>query len=188
MDSFNPSLNIAAITRKQKGLIKLYGGLAVPFYWTDVIVGEGTPMKFDYTTQDHMIPIGDGDASTLAVGLALQATYDDSAYGELRNYHFANSTKARLSNPIGLLTGKGYALTNLYEGTVAWGSPCYWDNANSKLSPTPINVGTGNATTAPLNKLPITFEGAGVAGAGYVTNNGTVSGSVMVRIRFNFTF
>jgi hypothetical protein len=127
-----------------------------------------------------MLPCNAGDSATLAKGLSLQVTYDDSAYGELRNYHFANSTKARLGQPTGLLTTQGYALTNLYEGTVTYGQTAYWDAANGALTTT---------VTAPVtaaDKLPVIFEGTATAGPWQSSTMGTINTNQLVRIRYNF--
>ncbi len=164
MDSFSPALYLGA--RKQKGLVKLFGGLAVPFYWTDVVVAEGTPMKLD-TTQDKMIPPADTEGAKV-IGLSLQMTYDDSAFGQLRGYHFYNDTRARLGAPVGLLTGRGYALTTNYNGTVAWGNAAYLEKSGSTMT------GKMTAAVTTNNKLPVVFEGAGSNGA------------TLVRIRFDF--
>jgi hypothetical protein len=162
-NSFSPALNLPSYHKK--GLIKLFGGLAVPFYFTDVVVSEGQPMKPVAATQDKMTSLVGGDGAS-CFGLAMQATYDESAFAkELKGYHFANSTKQRLDGmPIGLLTGTGYALTNFYTGTVAWNDPVYVDPTTKKL------IKTGVAG----DLLPAVFESGGVGGA------------TLVRIRFNF--
>jgi hypothetical protein len=159
--SFTPGFDFNAMKRKTKGLVKMFGGLAAPFYYTDVVVKEGTPMKL-HATPLKMVPSAVGDGA-VTLGLALQETYDESAFGQLKGYHFANDTRQRLDGmPIGLLTGCGYAATNYYVGTVAWNDRAYITASGM------ANSGGAN------DKLPVVFESGGTAGA------------TLVRIRFDF--
>jgi hypothetical protein len=161
-----PVLNIP--TRHQKGLVKMFGGIAAPFYATSVVVAEGQPMKFG-AAQDEIDPVGDGEGAASCVGLALQETYDESAFGQLKGYHFSNSTRQRLDgSPIGLLTGQGWAMTNFYTGAVAWGNAAYMSIVAGATH------GKLKASGVAGDLLPVVFEGAGTDGA------------TMVRIRFNF--
>ena len=165
MDQFNPAYYVG--TRKQKGLVKLFGGLAVPFYFCDDIVAEGTPMKLS-TTVDKMTLPANGEGAKV-IGLAMQMTYDDTAFGQLRGYHFYNDTRARKGSPIGLLTGTGFALTNNYKGAVHWGDAAYLEIDGS-------NAVTGKLTAAVTtnNGVKVVFEGSGT------------DGDKLVRIRFDF--
>jgi hypothetical protein len=159
--SFSPALNLPK--RYVKGLHKSFGGLMAPWYIPNTVCVEGQPMKFG-TAQDTMDVCGDTDGAK-CVGLAAQIAYDESAFAELKGYQFLNNTKQRLDgSPIGLLTGQGYAFTNCYVGTVAWGNKAYIDPTTKKLT----------AASSTSNGLPIVFEGAGTNGA------------KLVRIRFNF--
>lgn len=165
MNSFTPALNIPK--RKVKGLVKVFGGLSVPWYFTDVVVKEGTPMKFNLAIADKMVVALPAVTDNVnVVGLALQETYDESAFGQLKGYHFANDTRQRLDgNPIGLLMGHGWALTNNYVGAVAYGQ-------QGAIAPSGL---LKDGTSAPAgDKLPLWFEGAGL------------NGDTMVRVRFDF--
>lgn len=162
---YKPGLNMPS--RKQKGLIKLFGGLAVPFYKVDTVMLEGTPVKPSATAHTVELPLNTEGAKV--IGLAMQETYDESAFGQLKGYHFVNDTRQRLDGmPIGILTGVGYALTNNYVGAVTWG-----DKAYLALNATTVTGKMTKAVTA-NNALPIVFEGTGT------------DGDKMVRIRFNF--
>jgi hypothetical protein len=164
MNAFTPPLNLPK--RKVKGLIKVFGGLSVPWYFTTAVVKEGTPMKLDLNTQDKADVAAPGVADNLnVIGLALQETYDESAFGQLKGYHFANDTRQRLDgNPIGMLMGAGWAMTNNYVGTVSYGKI-------AAIAPSGL-MKDGSAAPSG-DKLPIWFEGAGT------------NGDTMVRIRFD---
>ena len=184
MNSYAPAQNIAALTRKTKGPIKLFGGLVAPFYWTDVVVAEGTPMIPVAGTQDKVIRSAGGDAKDV-IGLSTQMTYDEAAFGQLKGYHFANDTRARLGQPIGILMGTGFALTNFYVGATTYGAPCYLNLVVSGgatgpggTAATAADIGKLKVTGIAADKLPIVFEGVGDSAA--------AAGPVLVRIRYNF--
>ncbi len=171
MAGFTPTLNLQA--RKQKGLIKLFGGTVAPWYFTTQVVKEGTPMKLDPTTAGLVLPCGTTDGA-LCIGLATQETYDESAFGQLKGYHFANDTRQRLNGePIGILMGAGWALTNYWVGS----APAYGTQAYLTASGMTATPGASGAA------LPIIFEGA--ADPALVPNL-PVGSVAMVRIRYQF--
>lgn len=163
MEMFTPHLNLP--TRKTKGLIKLFAGISAGFYHTNSVVAEGTPMV-PVNTLGLMRPAVKGDADGPKVfGLALQDTYDDSTWGQLRGYHFANDTRQRLDGqPIGLLCGAGWGLTLNYWGVIAYGDTAAV-GASGRLE---------KHSNVEGDKLPIVFEAAGT------------NGNTLVRIRFDF--
>jgi hypothetical protein len=182
MNNYQPSgagaLNFQV--RKVKGLVKMFEGISCPWYFTNDVVQEGTPMRQITANPDQMtVCVAGSSHGPQCFGLALQQTYDESAFGQLKGYHFANDTRQRLNGlPIGLLTGKGWAGTLNYSGTVSYGQ-------QAAIGPSGALIGVTGGT--PTNdKLPIVFEGAG-------TNNNVNSGGVngalgatLVRIRFDF--
>jgi len=161
---YQPTLNIPQ--RYQKGLIKLMGGLAAPFYTPTSVVVEGMPMKFS-ATPNGVDPTAGGDGASI-VGLSMQVIYDDVAWGQLRGYQLVNNTWARLGSVGGLLTGTGYALTTFYAGAVAWAQPAYINPVAG------ADFGKMTASGVSANLLPVVFEGSGT------------EGNTPVRIRFNF--
>lgn len=162
MNSFTPAYN--SPKRKQKGLIKMFGGISVPFYFVTQVVAEGTPVKFDLAVPEKLTVSAPGDGAA-TVGLTLQETYDESGFGQLKGYHFANDTRQRLDgNPIGVLMGNGWALTNNFTGVVAYGNQAAIA-ASGKLKA---------AAGVAADNLPVFFEGAGS------------NGDTMVRVRFDF--
>jgi hypothetical protein len=159
--------------RYKKGLIKLFtgnpgGGIPAPFYYTTAVVQEGAPMMLG-STQDLILPCPQGSAA-LCFGLAMQNTYDESTWDpQLKGLHFANNTRQRLDgSPIGILTGKGYAVTLNTAVPVAYGQQAYIA-ASGYLGVS----GTNGATSTSM--LPIVYEGTADAGT-------------PVRIRFAFKF
>jgi hypothetical protein len=177
METFVPNrLNIPQ--RKVKGLHRMYNtGIPAIFYFTTSVVREGQPMKFSTTVVEQIDPcvMGNSDGAKCA-GLALQETYDDSAYGQLMNFHFANDTRQRLDGqPIGLMTGAGFALTNNYAGT-----PVYGDKM--AVGPSGYLVKQGTLGTAGGDNLPVVCEGNS-GNFDYYDNGQTV----LIRIRYNFT-
>lgn len=165
MQNFAPKQDLTKLGRKQKGLTKEFGGIAAPYYWTDVVMPEGTPLKFHATVAEKVVPPVTGEGAKV-IGLSLQEVYDDAAWGQLKGYHRANDTAARVGDPIGVLTGTGYAQTNCYVGAVTPGAPAFLDFSGSTPKLT--------ATSSTNNAVPIVFEGSGT------------DGKSMVRIRFNF--
>ncbi|MCL2641878.1 MAG: hypothetical protein FWD53_13590 [Phycisphaerales bacterium] len=163
---YTPGLNLPP--RKTKGLIKLFGGLSVPFYTVETVMAEGTPLKPAATAHTMEMP-ANGEGAKV-IGLALQETYDESAFGQLRGYYFVNDTRQRLDGaPIGVLCGAGYAMTNNYAGDVKWGDQGYVEiDASDKVT------GKMTATSSTGNKIPVVFEGIGK------------DGDKLVRIRFDF--
>lgn len=176
MNGYVPKQNLDALKPTQKDLQRLFNtGLASPFYWTDQVVREGTPMIPDLTTaEDKMIRAEKGSSHGAKVfGLALQFTYDDSGWGELQNYHFANHTGARLDGqPIGLLTGQGYAYTSNYIGSPVAGDQLYVGPSGY------METSAGGAASG--DKLPIVCEG----NSGNVDNG--YGNKVYIRIRYDF--
>jgi hypothetical protein len=171
MNSYTPTqLNFQ--NRKRKGLVKLFEGISAPWYFTNDVVTEGTPMRQILVANDQMTFCTPGSTHGVqCFGLALQETYSEAAFGQLLGYHFANDTRQRLNgNPIGLLTGKGWAATTNYQGTVAYGQ-------QASIGPSGTLV-VGNTSG---DKLPVVFEGAGVNVAG-----GNIPATTLVRIRFDF--
>lgn len=181
MNAFQPTtLNFQ--NRKRKGLVKLFEGISAPWYYTLDVVAEGTPMR-QLLTQDKMTFCAQGSThGPLCFGLALQQTYDESAFDQLKGYHFANDTRQRLNGlPIGLLTGKGWAATLNYTGTVTYGQ-------QAAIGPSGFLIGSTGGTPSG-DKLPIVFEGAGVSSAATPGANDQTSlptGANLVRIRFDF--
>lgn len=173
MDSYSPNaLNFQ--NRKQKGLVKMFGGISCPFYFTNDVVKEGTPMRLITANIDQMTFCSQGQThGAKCIGLALQETYDESVMGQLKGYHFANDTRQRLNgNPIGVLTGKGWAFTTNYFGTVANGQ-------QAAIGPSGYLIDGTSAASG--DKLPVYFEGTGG------TNNSNVLAATSpVRIRFDF--
>lgn len=163
---FSPALHLPK--RKVKGLLKFFGGAGTPFYHTNVAVEEGTAMKLT-ATPNLMVPAGPGEGAEVR-GLSLQITYDDTQYGQLQNYHFANDTRQRLDGmPIGLLTGQGYAILRNYSGEVVYGNQAY-------VGPSGVLQASGD----PADTIPVVFEGSGNG----VAND--PASSDPVRIRFDF--
>jgi hypothetical protein len=177
MPGFNPTLNVAALKRKQKNLTKEFGGLAVPYYKMDVAADEGTPVKLDTSKVDTVMPLVGADGAS-CFGLLLQNVIDDSTYGVWANMHYPNDTRTRPGNAVGVLTGQGYASTLWFTGAVTKGAPAYFDPTTKKL--------TADATVA-ANKLPIIFDQDGNSDIANPVN-GTYPTSYVhpVRIRFNF--
>lgn len=169
-----PVLNLAAIKRKQKGLTKEFGGIVIPYYKLDTEGMEGQPVKLDDTKADtvKLLAVGEGH---LCLGLLAQNVIDDSTYGQLQGYHFANDTRARPGDAVGVLSGAGYAKTLNYKGTVARGKQVYFDPTDLKFVD---EVTEGNA-------LPIVFDEDADAGANENYWDST-SYQKQVRIRFNF--
>jgi hypothetical protein len=168
---FTPRYNPDAYARKQKGLTKMFAGDAPPFYTPGEVMPEGAPVKFGTEIGELLIcPVAEG--ATKCVGLAMQDVYNDSIGGQmsqLENYHFANDTAQRLDGqPIGLLTGCGWASTTNYIGTVGWGDQVYV-GASGKLS------GAGDADS----KIPARFEGS-------LEDGSDATAPTPARIRFNF--
>jgi len=164
--AYVPGLNLP--TRKVKGLIKLFGGLSVPFYTVETVMAEGTPLKPAATPHTMEVPLNGEGAKV--IGLALQETYDESSFGQLKGYYFTNDTRQRLDRyPVGVLCGAGYGMTNNYAGEVEWGDQAYLaiDAANKF-------TGKMTATASENNKIPVVFEGIGK------------DGDKLVRIRFDF--
>lgn len=173
---YTPQLNIP--NRKRKGLIKLYGGLSDPFFYTADAVVEGQPMK--PATADAAATVQDSQKVTVAgatdgasvIGLSLQITYDDALTGQLaqlKNYHFANDTAQRLDGmPIGILTGQGHAFLENYAGAVVAGEQMAV--GASGLLEGATTAGSGNDAL-----VPIWVESAGTAPA-------------PIRIRFDLPF
>ena len=118
--AYTPTLNLAAIKRHQKGISKEAGGFAAPYYKLLTSGVEGTPVKIDTTAADtiKILVAGEGGKS---FGFLMQNVIDDSTYGQLQGYHFANDTRARPGDPVGVLTGQGYASVTNYEGIVEIG-------------------------------------------------------------------
>jgi hypothetical protein len=163
------------LTAKRKGLVKLFGGLSYPFYYTTVAVVEGQPMRMA-ASPDANAAVNDVQKMQPAVlgegakvfGLSLQITYDDEAYGQLQGYHFSNDTMQRLDgSPIGVLGGQGVAFLENYQGEVA---------VNEQLAVGPTGLLVGSVSTDGIeagDKVPVWADTAGEAPA-------------PIRIRFNF--
>jgi len=163
MQGFTPAFSRPS--RKRKGLVKLFGGISAPWYFTTEVVAEGTPMVLDLVTPDKMNVATTTQGASVA-GLALQETYDEAAFGQLKGYHFANDTRQRLDgNPIGLLMGAGWAATLNYTGAVSYGKQA------SVAASGKLKDGTSDGASS---KLPVWFEGSGT------------NGDTLVRIRFDF--
>jgi hypothetical protein len=180
MKNIKPALNIPV--RHQKGLVKLFGGMAAPFYFTTNVVREGTPMKFTAVVDNIEPCVAGASDGAKCAGLAMQATYDDTLLAELQGYHFANNTKQRLSTnePIGLLCGAGYALTTNWDPsvTIAYGDSVY-------IGPSGYLSNTGAAG----DKLPAKFESRNdVNPLGTDGTGSGVGGIPYVRVRFDFPF
>lgn len=181
MNAFQPTaMNFQS--RKRKGLIKLFEGIAAPWYFTNDIVAEGTPMRQLLNPDQMTLCVAGQTHGPLCFGLALQQTYDESALGQLSGYHFANDTRQRLNGlPIGLLTGKGWAATLNYTGTVTYGQ-------QACIGVSGFLAGSTGGTPSG-DKLPIVFEGAGVSSATTPGSNDLTAfpaGAALVRIRFDF--
>ena len=177
MQNFSPVFDINAIKRHQKGLTKEFGGIVAPYYKLLTEGREGQPVKIDTTKTDTIVLLADGEASTKAFGLLTQNVIDDSTYGQLRGYHFANDTRARPGSPVGVLTGQGYASTINYEGTGSKGAPAYYNATTGRLTA----ATTGGAT----NKLPVIFDQDFDASVNENLYDSTAY-TQPVRIRFNF--
>ena len=174
MTGYSPTLNLAAIKRHQKGLTKEFGGIVVPYYKLLTQGSEGMPVKIDTTSVDTVKLLADTEGA-LCFGLLTQNVIDDSTYGQLQGYHFANDTRARPGDAVGVLTGSGYCSTINYEGVVAKGGDVYFNPANSKLT----------AAVTANNKLPAKFD----MDADASVNNDLYDVTAYqkpVRIRFNF--
>jgi hypothetical protein len=165
MRSANPILNIPQYHKKGLMVLTPQKSIQANFYFVTTEVAEGTPLLDDATADFQLKAAVAGQTHGAKVrGLALQLTYDDSKLGELAGYHFANNTKQRLDGqPIGVLMGQGWALTNNY-----WGQVNFGDQASVGASGKLVVSGVSG------DKLPIYFEGSGL------------NGSTMVQIRFDF--
>jgi len=160
--SFTPPLNLP--TLKQKGLVKLWQGLSLPFFFTTEVVAEGQPMK-PHASPDTALPYDAPQKMQAAVmgegakvfGLAMQVTYDDANYGELAGYHFANNTKQRTNGmPIGVLTGVGEALLAGYQGTVVAGHQL-------AIGPSGLLIDATTAGIGSSDKVPVWADTGGTA-------------------------
>ena len=174
MNTYTPTLNLAAIKRKQKGITKEFGGLSIPYYKLDTEGLEGQVVRIDTRSADTVILIADGEAH-LAFGFLLQNVIDDSTYGQLQGYHFANDTRSRPGQPVGILGGAGYAKLLNYSGAVGKGAQAYLDPSTGKLV----------AAVTEGNGLPVIFD----EDANSTVNNDlydTTSYQRPVRVRFNF--
>jgi hypothetical protein len=137
MASPNVTLNLPV--RKQKGLIVHLGCITAPFYSTAAAAPEGAPVKIVSGSGDEVELVTAGSAGAGVVfGLLAQEVYDASLLGELSNYEFHNSTKARTGDTVGVVTGQGYVLTNNYTGSVAVGNALY-PAASGKISATQVS-------------------------------------------------
>ena len=171
--SFSPRLNLPSL--KKKGLIKLWAGLSLPFFYPVAAVVEGQPMKphsspdtaATYDAVQKMQAAVGGEGAKV-FGLALQIAYDDSALGVLAGYHFANNTEQRLDGmPIGVLTGVGEALLSNYQGTVTAGHQL-------AIGPSGLLVDSSLFGTGSTDKVPVWADSGGTS-------------PDYIRIRFGFT-
>jgi len=174
MNAFTPTLNLNALKRKQKGITKQFGGIVVPYYTLKTEGQEGAPVKIDTTQVDTIVllPAGEGDK---CFGFLTQNVIDDANFGQLQGYHFANDTRARPGEPVGVLTGQGYCSTINYKGVVSKGGRVYFDPADYKLT----------ATVIADNELNAIFDEDADAAANDSLYD-TTAYQKSVRIRFNF--
>ncbi len=162
MQGYNVPSNVSRLTRRQVGLVQQQGGLAAPYYKPGEVMSAGTPVVRSTTAGEvDKAAVTEG---ALAIGLAMQDVYSEANLGQLSGYHFSNDTRQSLESgqPIGVLTGSGYAMTNYYTGSVVWGDTAY------------VTASGLSASSASGAELPIIFESSGTNGA------------TMVRIRYNF--
>lgn len=174
-----PQLNLPVLKIKYLTVMSNFPSIRSPFYVPSQVFNEGTALKLDPANAGAILMSNSGDGA-VTIGLALQTTYSDAAWGALQGYHLPNNTGQRLDgSPIGVLTGQGYAEIRNYSGTLNWGSPIY-------VGPSGLLVTTGHSWAISGNLLPVVAETSGTSTAVNAATAAAASAATAVRIRFNF--
>jgi hypothetical protein len=148
----NPNISLNLPSRKSKNLIVHFGCMTTPFYKMSSVAPEGAAVKMKSGAGDEVELAAAGSSTTGVIGFLAQEVYDPSVLGELSGYEFLNNTKAKIGDPVGVVTGQGYVLTKNYTGEVAVGDKLY-PAASGRLSAsqTSSDMSVGTAEEAGSN-------------------------------------